>query len=565
MSIADEIKSRIDVLEVVSEYVNLQKAGRNFKALCPFHVEKTASFIVSPERQTWRCFGACSEGGDIFSFIMRKESVEYGEALRVLAQKAGVELRQRDDAVRNDGLYRVNLEACRFFEETLASPEGDRAMHYLTERGVDADSISKFHLGLSSKKFGTLSTHLQGLGFNVEEAIETGLVRRGDDGSLRDFFRGRLMFPIRDRQGRISGFGARVFDETEPKYINTPASRIFDKRSILYGLDVAGPFIREQNEAVVVEGYVDVITTHQYGYKNVVASMGTALTEQQVYRLKPLAKNFVLAMDPDVAGQEATLRSLEASWRVFERRSFGDRHRTQMPLYHSEQTRLRIASLPTGVDPDSIIRRDPEHWKSLIREAIPYRDYVIEMISSRYDISTPQGKAQAAEVLAPIVVGAGTAIEQEHYFRRVADVLNVSHDALEASIGKPRSSVSANYQNPTYKVTPQVSSISPLLENRDSFLEDYVLSLLLYMPELGGCVDNLTPELFHETDNKEVFTSWLCSSTMEDIRASLDGALHGHLEYLKRIAPETSDKLESGVALSQSVRRLEQLHLQDLA
>ena len=564
MSVVDEIKSRLDVVDVVSDYVQLQKAGRNLKALCPFHTEKTPSFVVTPERQTWRCFGACSTGGDIISFVMRKEALEYGEALRLLAQKAGVELHQRRDGSRDDRLYRVNREAGRFFEEALASPEGNEAMAYLAERGVDSNAISSFQLGLSPGTRGALTAHLGGLGFNIDEAIEAGLIRRSDDGSLWDFFRGRLMFPIHDRRGRLAGFGARSLDGSDPKYLNTSATPVFDKRATLYGLHMAVAPIREQDTAVVVEGYMDAIAAHQHGYTNVVASMGTALTEEQVYRLRSLAKNFVLALDPDVAGQEATLRSLESSWRVFERQAVGGRQRSLVPLYQSEQTSLRIAALPTGVDPDALIRQDAKEWARLVRDATPYRDYVIEAVASRYDLGTPQGKAQAAEVLAPLVAGAGTAIEQEHYFRKVADVLDVSKETLEASIGRPRAPVSPKTRKVPAGDAPRAASVSAFSESRQDFLEDYVLALLLDRPELREHAETVAPELFHRTENREVFTSWLGSSTIDELRASLDQTLGEHLEYLSQVTLEPTDRRSHETALSQSLRRLEQRHLQEM-
>ena len=343
MSVVDDIRDKLDIVEVISNYVPLRKAGRNFKARCPFHTEKTPSFTVSPERQTWRCFGACATGGDIFNFVMRKDNVEFGEALRRLAESAGVEVssRPKEQVDLEESLFRVNQEAARFYNEMLMSPEGRAALKYLNDRGIDDKAIEEFQLGYSPKGRDRLRTHLSTLDANLGHAAQAGLLRSDDEGNVRDFFFGRLMVPILDRRGRVAGFGGRSLDGSNPKYINTPATPIFDKQATLYALDKAASAIREQETAVIVEGYMDVIAAHQNDRRNVVASMGTALTERQVYLVRSLAKTVVLALDADAAGQEATLRSLEASWRAMERRRFGQR----------QEVALRIAVMPEGRDP----------------------------------------------------------------------------------------------------------------------------------------------------------------------------------------------------------------------
>ena len=303
MAVVDDIKTRLDIVDVVSDHVTLKKAGRNFKAPCPFHTEKTPSFVVNPERQTWRCFGACATGGDIFNFVMRKDGVEFGEALRQLADKAGVEVTQRprEQVDRDEGLFRVNQEAARFYNEMLKSPEGRAALKYLYDRGIDDKAIEQFQLGYSPRGRDRLKIHLSSLGADLGHATQAGLLRANDEGEVRDFFFGRLMVPIHERRGRVVGFGGRSLDGSNPKYINTIATPIFDKQATLYGLDKATTAIREQETAVIVEGYMDVIAAHQSGYKNVVASMGTALTERQVYLVRSMAKTVVLALDQDQA------------------------------------------------------------------------------------------------------------------------------------------------------------------------------------------------------------------------------------------------------------------------
>ena len=281
MSIADDVKSRLDVIDVLSGYVALTKAGRNYKAICPFHTEKTPSFIVNPERQSWRCFGACADGGDVISFVMRREKLEFGEALRLLADRAGIAISDKRDSAKLDAVSRANQTAAAFYQDVLETDEGKAASKYLTERGLDEPTIRAFKLGLSPRSRDGLRRYLETHGVDLDGAVEAGLLLRREDGGLRDFFWGRLMFPIADRQGRVVGFGARAMDDSTPKYINTARSPVFDKSTMLYALHMAAPSIRESGTAVVVEGYMDVIAAHQHGFRNVVASMGTSLTERQ--------------------------------------------------------------------------------------------------------------------------------------------------------------------------------------------------------------------------------------------------------------------------------------------
>jgi DNA primase len=564
MSVVDEVKARLDIVDVVSGYVALQKAGRNLKARCPFHTEKTPSFTVNPERQTWRCFGACATGGDAFSFIMRAEREDFGGALRLLAQKTGVTLRQGSEGGRDDALYRINQEAVRFYQEALASPEGRRAMDYLGDRGVDAETISKFVLGLSPRGGDRLRSHLTGLGFDADQAVEAGLLRKGDDGSVRDFFWGRLMFPIHDRNGRVVGFGARSLDGSDPKYLNTAATSIFNKRATLYGLHMSAAPIRERHTAVIVEGYMDAIAAHQFGYDNVIASMGTALTEQQANQIKSIATNVVLALDPDAAGQEATLRSLESSWRVLEPQRAGLARRSDRPLYRREPVNLKIAELPQGEDPDALIRKDAKKWEMIIGEAASLLEYLIPAIASRYDLKDAHGKAQAAEALGPLIASTGNAVEQDHYLNVLALALGVSREALEASIGKPRSDGQMRAGRQASTGPRRTASVSPLSDNRRDILEDYPLALLLDRPELREGAQSLVPEQLRKIENREVFTCWLGCSTINELWERLDENLHDHLRYLREIDLAHTDPQSARTALGQSLRRLEQRHLQEL-
>ena len=565
MSVVDEVRSRLDIVDVVSGYVPLKKAGRSYKATCPFHTEKTPSFVVSPERQTWHCFGACSTGGDAFSFVMRKEDVEFGEALRLLADRTGVDLRpaRQGRAEQYEALYRVNHEAASFYQRALASPEGSSASAYLAERGVDEAARTSFKLGFSPSVRNRLKTHLHSLGFDLEHAVEAGLLRREDDGSVRDFFWGRLMFPIQDRRGRVIGFGGRSLDGSEPKYINTAASPVFDKRANLYGLHLAIQPIRDSNTAVVVEGYMDVIAAHQAGFPNVVASMGTALTERQVGMLRAAAGRFVLALDPDVAGQEATLRSLEASWKVLERHQVGSGFRAVGAMFQARKLELAIAALPTGQDPDTLIRRDPGEWKRTVAEAKPYVEFMIRAIAARYDLNQPRGRAEAAEVLAPVITAVGSAIEQEHYFQLTADALGVSRQALEASIGGP-SATRRPSRGGRARAEPAPTGSSPVAREGRDYLEEFILSLLLRRPDLKDATADVASDRFHEIQNRELFTSLQSCTTIDELRDSVDASLHDRLDYLSGVNQGPGDRQSDANALDQSVSRLEQRHLRGL-
>ncbi|MCI0769640.1 MAG: DNA primase, partial [Chloroflexi bacterium] len=301
MSTADEIKAKIDIVGLVGETTPLKQSGRNFKAPCPFHSERTPSFFVNPERQSWHCFGACGTGGDIFSFVMRRDGVPFGDALRSLAERAGVTLAapgaSRQRAQQAERLKALHRDAAMFFHNTLLKEdEAAAARSYLEERGLSSETIETFRLGFCPSRISALARSLSNQGYTDADLDAVGLVRRGEDGSTYSMFRGRLMVPILDERSDYIGFGARALDGAPAKYINSPQSVIFVKRSALYGIHRARETIREGGLAVIVEGYMDVLTAHQHGYRNVVASMGTALTEGQVATLTRLANRFVLAL-----------------------------------------------------------------------------------------------------------------------------------------------------------------------------------------------------------------------------------------------------------------------------
>jgi len=556
MSVIDDIKQRLDIVDVVSDYVTLRKSGRNFKALCPFHAEKTPSFFVFPERQSWHCFGSCGVGGDIFSFVMKKEGVDFGQALRILAQRAGVTLVKKEKAEdkEEERLYQVNEAAAQYYHRLLIDAESaEVARSHLAKRGIWRETIESFQLGFSPDSWDALSRHLLGCGYKRDELIKAGLVIQREDGGLRDLFRNRLMIPIRNERGKVAGFGARALDESTPKYLNSPQTAVFDKSGILYGIDRAKGAIREQGLAIIVEGYMDVITAHQYGMANVVASMGTSLTQKQVAIIKKLTTNLALALDADAAGDEATLRGLGVAREAFTRST------DTMPDWLGGTSRLqgslKIIHLPRGKDPDEVIRESPENWRRLVEEALPLMDYLFTAVTSKLDLSKEADRAAAAEQLLPLVAEIGDNVERELYLKRLARLVGVDERILAGRVARLR---------PTPKErSKKVASLpsAPVLRRP---LEEYCLSLLLQHPELRDEGQRLLPDYFEGTENRELFLAWRDSPDVESLRRNLDSSLREHLDSLmaRELPPARNRELET--ALADCTRRLKEQRLRRL-
>ena len=556
MSVTDDIKAKLDILDVVSPHVSLQKSGRTFKANCPFHTEKTPSFIVNPERQSWHCFGACATGGDIFNFIMRAENLQFGDALRMLAQRAGVELSNAPNREQSNTIHSVNNAAATYFQEVLESELGAAAREYLDGRSVGRQARQDFKLGLSADRWDGLIQYLRTHGYKREDAIAAGLVREGENGQVWDFFRNRLMFPIFDRNGNIVGFGARALDDSNPKYINTAQTEIFDKRSTLYALNFANAEIRQTGTAVIVEGYMDAIAAHEHGYKNVVASMGTALTENQVSQLRSLAREFVLALDPDEAGQEATLRSLESSWHVF--RDVISRRNTanQSVLNQWTPPVLKIAALPAGLDPDALIRTDAARWESIVADAQPLLDFVIPALVRRSDLNVPDSRAHIVRDLARLINRLDD-MDQHDYWGKLAGELGVPLEALQASIASAGSRRARGRRNspPWENAEQEIEVSSSALRIQDSDpIEEYALSLIIQNPNLIESARQTDPECFYKIENRELFTALISYPTIEEIRGEIDEIL---ADQLNRLESAELPGTEIERALGQCLRRLE--------
>jgi DNA primase len=545
MSTIDEIKERLDIVDVVSEYVTLQKSGRNFKALCPFHTEKTPSFFVFPERQTWHCFGSCGTGGDIFSFMIKKEGLDFGEALKLLADRAGVKLASKQKGQARDDewerLYSVNQAAAQYYHSLLLDDkQAEFARKYLGQRGISSETIESFELGYSPNSWDALHQHATSKGYKSADLVNAGLGASKENGTVHDQFRNRLMIPIKNEVGKVAGFGARTLDGSNPKYINSPQTAIFDKGGLLYGLDRAKEDIREQNLAIIVEGYMDVLTAHQHGFTNVIAPMGTSLTDRQMNVLKKLTRNISLALDADAAGEQATLRGLAVARQTFsERRDY--RERGWLEGDSRLQGNLKIILIPQGKDPDDVIRKNPDEWTRLVGEASTVMDYVFQAITSKLDIGTVEGKSAAVEQLLPVIIGMGSEIERDQYLKRLSKLVGVNEKTLIDKAAQLRPTAREKGKRPI-SLPPTSISRYPL--------EEYCLSLLLQHPELREHGAALSPEHFEGTENRELFVAWMDSSSIEELRNNLDASLHEHLDELlnKQFPPFSQRELETAIA-----------------
>lgn len=553
MESIDLIKQRLDIIDVASDYLKLTKAGSNHKALCPFHTEKTPSFIINPERQTWHCFGACGVGGDVIELVIKIEKINFSEALKILAQRAGVQLNNNSGPDKNSRLYEINFEACEFYKAQLELPEGKKAKEYIDKRGINDEASETFEFGFSSYTNSNLVSKLTSIGFKEIEIIQSGLAIKRENNQVRDFFYGRLMIPIKNSNGRVIGFGARVLDDTNPKYINTPSTPIFDKKSVLFGLSVASKGIRDDNSVVVVEGYLDVITAYQFGFKNVVASMGTALTANQVGSLKSRTNNFVLAMDSDSAGREAVLRSLRNTYRVFERQ-----------LGQKSEVNLSVVLMPSGKDPDTQIRNNLAEWEKNIANPVPFVQFVIDSIIEKYDINSSSGKGQVVGEIAPLITNMVNPFEQDHYIDLLAGKLTVKREIVESALAKSMTG-SARKRQALKKNTNQnkdkslYSEITP----KENWIEDYTMSALLKMQDKSNS-DMINSEYFRRTENREIYSLWQNLSETDELGDIISDQLEAHYRYLLSIQENIPDFGVNKEGLLQLSNRLEHRHLQHL-
>lgn len=471
----EQIKSRINIVDFINEYVSLKRAGRNFKALCPFHTEKTPSFVVSPERQIWHCFGTCGEGGDIFRFLMKLENLEFPEALQILAKRAGVKLREYapgDLSRQKERFYEINHLASEFYQYLLLNhPSGKKALDYILGRGISRKTIEIFKIGWAPNLWESVSQFLiKKKGYKLSDLDQVGLLVKGERGYY-DRFRGRLIFTLKNHRGEVVGFAGRVLDpqvkeaplrsagggatQGQAKYINTPETPIYTKGNILYGLDITHEAIKKEDRAIIVEGEIDLIQAYQAGSQNVVAIKGSALTEGQVTLLKRYTENISLALDTDLAGDTAARRGAE--------------------IADSAGLNVRVIQLEKGKDPDECLRQDPTLWFRAVKGALPFYDFLIESALKRYSPQTGEGKKKISQELLPVISNISNDIVKAHYVKNLSRRLDLSEEIIWLALAKTGK-----------KETPgEATKKHEEKKSRDEIVEGYLLSLILQSPDPG--------------------------------------------------------------------------------
>ena len=501
----EEVKNRLDIVQVVGEYLKLQKAGANFRALCPFHAEKGPSFFVTPARQMWHCFG-CGIGGSVFDFVMHIEGLEFGDALRLLAQKAGVELPKRSPAfvqqeTERKRLLEITELAARFFEKQLSSKAGAAAKEYLQKRGVSNESFAAWRIGYAPGTKRSMLDFLVQQGYREQEIGRAGLLVRGEQGVF-DRFRSRIMFPVFNLQGEVMGFGGRIFgkeDKDMAKYVNTPNTPLYDKGRILYGLDKAKLEVRKQDSCVLVEGYMDAILVSQAGTKNVVATSGTALTSFHLQLLRRYSENLVLAFDMDIAGDTATKRGIELSM--------------------AEGFLVKIVRLTEGKDPAEAAH-DPESWHLALDRATSIIDYYFESTFSFFNKRTLDGKSKAASLLLSVIFKLPNKIVQSHWIQRLAEELGVREEAVREELAKVKAEPRLQRTNAPFALSAREK------KGRRELIEERILVLVFCDP---GNLKQLKEE-----DVRQM------SLTMQEIVAGLQQAENLEFSSLEQVFSQTN-------------------------
>jgi DNA primase len=549
MSTIDEVKARIDIVDLVSETVQLRRSGKSHTGFCPFHANsRTPAFVVWPETGTWRCFGQCNEGGDIFKFVMKRDNVDFQEALRTLAEKAGVQLRpqtpQQQEAVEANARTRILLEdAVTFYRhQLLNTPAGQKALEYLRKRGLQDGTIESWGLGYAPDSWEAGIQHFRNRRYTEKELSEAGLVTERDGGGYYDRFRNRIMFPIRNERGQMAGFGARILNpEDVPKFLNSPQTAVFDKGRLLYGLDAARKQIRELDQVVIVEGYLDVIALHQAGFANAVSPMGTALTEHQMYLIKRYTQRIVLALDPDAAGAKATLRGLQIARQAMDHTaepSFDARglmgHEARL------QADIRVTTLPEGMDPDDVVNCDAQEWVQIVEAAQPVVIHVMETLAEGRDLDDPKVKSEIAAQVMPLIEDVPDAVERDTYRQRLARLLKVNESVLSGSGRGYRSRTTRKGRQTAQASQPEGAGTKSQaaqvqLVSTAQTLEAYSLGVMMRHPDMVYRVDRVMQEHglprlsrmdFGSAEHQEIF-ALVQESLDQDVAEPLNFVLNG--------------------------------------
>ena len=477
-NIIDQVQARSDIVEVISRYIPLAKAGRNFKAPCPFHHEKTPSFIVSPDKQIYHCFG-CGAGGNVFSFLMKQENIEFPEAVEMLAEKAGIKLPRFGGAEKKEltslanQLYKINEAAVSFFHETLN--HSHQAKEYLASRGIGDETVKKFRIGYAPDGWEGLLGFFRKKGVDGALLEKAGLVISNEKGGHYDRFRKRLIFPIFDLKDRVLGFGGRVLDSSLPKYMNSPETYIYSKGRHLYGLNFSRDDIKRQGYALIVEGYLDFIIPYQAGAKNIIATLGTALTIDQVKLLKRFTGTVIMVYDPDEAGEAASLRNMD--------------------LFIGEGVNVYIAELPKGLDPDGYIRKfGTDDFIKLTKSSKNLFEYKLYKLSSRFDSKSAHGKAAIAGEMLPTLSRIENAVLRSNLIKKLAERLAVDEEAIRTELKKVKPDGARSY------------SVTVTEAKKDSkSAEKMILALLLEGESfIRRAKEALAPEEFRDSTVRDI-------------------------------------------------------------
>jgi len=468
--VVEEIKQRINIVEVVQEYMPLKKAGASWKGLCPFHGEKTPSFVVSEDRMNFHCFG-CGEGGDVFSFLQKMEGYDFPEVLKLLADRAGVKIERRDPKIAHERnlLFEIADISSRFYHKILTdSPQAETAREYLAKRALKPETAAAFGIGFAPEGWETLCNFLNKRGYKDEDIINSGLALRSTNGrGIYDRFRKRVMFTIKNAQGQVVGFTGRLLPEDEKKpdaggkYVNTPESALYHKGSVLYGLDQAKQAIKQQDLAVLVEGNMDVVSSHQAGIRNVIAASGTALTDDQLRLLGRYTRRLAVAFDADAAGDSAAKKGIVAALRA--------------------GFLVRVIIIPEGAgkDPDDCVRKDPELWRRAILKAIDIIDFLMQSARVKFDLHNAEGKRSAVEQILPIIAEVGDPVVQAHYLKTLSEAVGTPEDIIRSQLPRARD------QKPTNREPRTASQLS-----RHRMLSERLLAIYLVEPKVRPEVQN---------------------------------------------------------------------------
>ncbi len=612
----EQIKQKLDIVQEIGAVVELRPSGKTYRGLCPFHQERTPSFYVFPETGTWRCFG-CNKGGDLFTFIQEHQSLDFREVLSLLAEKANVNLGMGEDDFpepsqpnqAKNRLRQLNDAAAIWFNhQLLTSTSATHARTYLQGRGISNESIERFRLGYAPDGDG-LTRYLLEQGYDAQEIVTAGLTRRREDtDNLYDYFRQRIIFTIRDGRGQAIGFGGRELGGGHPKYLNTPQTILFDKSATLYGFDQARDAIRRLDQAVIVEGYVDAVIAHQYGYHNTVACIGSAITPKHVQQIKKLTRRLVLALDPDAAGEAATLRAIEVAQQGFDHvlvpvteapaeaatspgRKRGKRAEPPSALIRFEEqvdAEIRIMHLPDGIDPDEFIRQQPTAWEEALQQAQPLMDFYFTVLLAGLDLRQPTDKAEAARRLLPMIAQIGDRIRQESYVRRLATLLRIAERDVQMELRRihrplPKMATAEFASEDATELTTNAPPVpaqalaginsgagsrAGLIRN----LEEYCIGLLVCHPVvIQEICAILVPSDFQGTETRAIFSllsslaKTATSMDVEALLATMPGLLITEAERLRALlaTQPTLDRTNLARTAKQSALRLKSLRLAD--